>query len=221
MFFNIWRKEFLKLNKPLAALLIFHAGIAFYYWLSVRSSFIAGNPINIWLNVIGMNTFFFSIFEKPLYLTGAALGILQFYPEAEKHRFRLSCHLPANEYLITVTIILFAACSLTFFWLFDSLCAALVSVRYFPTEISAEAPLIIFYWYINALLFYAAASVLTLEPSWKHKIRLFIMLAAFYKLIDISIYNSSRLYIIYLIIIAALFTLCVLYPAERFRKGIA
>ncbi|MDR2400993.1 MAG: hypothetical protein LBD73_05000 [Deferribacteraceae bacterium] len=215
----IWFKEYLKLKRALFALLIFHAAIAAYFWIGIRSSFIAGSPVAIWRNVFETNTFFFSVFEKPLYVTGLALAIFQFYPESDKRRFRISCHLPANEYLTTARMITFTIAALTLFWLLDTLCALLAAAYYFPYEVFSQVPLVTFYWYINALLFYAVASVLTLEPSWKHKIRLFIMFAAFYKLIGISIYNSSGIYIVYLLISAALFLSAIFYPAERFRKG--
>ncbi|MDR2104260.1 MAG: hypothetical protein LBP51_00730 [Deferribacteraceae bacterium] len=216
----IWLKEFLKLNKILAALLLFHIAIAFYFYLRIRGLFITASPMGVWLNIISMNTFYFSIFEKPLYITGCALAILQFYPEVEKRRFRISCHLPANEYITLAKMIFFAIAAISVFGLIDALSVLLVSAGYFPYEIFSETPIIIFYWYINALLFYAVAAVLTLEPSWKAKVRLFLILAAFYKLVDVSIYNSPKVYIIYLIIIAALFVSTIFYPAERFRRGV-
>jgi hypothetical protein len=168
-----------------------------------------------------MNTFFFSAFEKPLYVTGFALAVLQFYPEVEGRRFRISCHLPANEYLTLLSMLAFAAAAITSFWLLDTVCAVFASAAYFPYEISSEVPFVMFYWYINAILFYSVGSVLTLEPSWKHKIRLFVMLAAFYKLITLSVYNSPKVYTVYLLLTAALFLSTVFYPAERFRKGAA
>jgi hypothetical protein len=192
----IWLKEYLKLNRALWALLIFHIAAAVYFYLRIRSAFVAGSPISLWTNIITMNSFFFSIFEKPLYITGFAIAVLQFYPEVEKRRFRISCHLPANEYITLAKMIAFAVSSISLFWLIDALSVLLISARYFPYEIFSETPLVMFYWYINALLFYAVASVLTLEPSWKHKGRLFIMLAAFYKLVSISIYNSPKAYIV-------------------------
>jgi hypothetical protein len=216
---NIFFKEYLKLNKVLFALLILHAALGVYHWLRLRSSFTVGSPVSIWTNIINMNGIYFSIFEKPLYVTALALAVFQFYSEADKRRFRISCHLPANEYLITAAMFAFAVSALTAFGLLDLVFAMAVSVRYFPYEIYSQIPLILFYWYVNAVLFYAVASVLTLEPSWKHKIRLFIMLGAFYKLISLSVYNSPKIYIICLLILAALFLSLIFYPAERFRQG--
>jgi hypothetical protein len=220
MVWQIFSKEFLKLNKALFALLFIHIGLVVYFWLRIRNNFISSDAIDVWTGVVGRHSIFFSMFNRPICVSALVLGVLQFYPEVDQRRFRISCHLPINERMMTAGMILFSAVIITICWLIDLAGVLFVSVKYFPREIYSEIPLIMFYWYIRASLFYAVASVITLEPSWKQKIRLFIMLAAFYKLIAISIYNTPNIYIIHLLILSALFLMTIYYPAERFKQGV-
>jgi hypothetical protein len=166
-----------------------------------------------------MGGIFFSRFEKPLYLSAAALGILQFYPETDKRRFRISCHLPIKEEVMLASMLAFCIAAISVYWLIGLIAAILTGVVYFPRQLYAEQPFIMFFWYIKALIFYAAVAVIMLEISWKDRLKRGIMLAGFYCLISAPSYNASEFYLIPLILTALIFIPAVYYPALRFRKG--
>ncbi|MDR2400237.1 MAG: hypothetical protein LBD73_01125 [Deferribacteraceae bacterium] len=219
MFFQIWRKEYLKLNKALFALLLVHIGVAVYHYLRIRNAFIVNEPVLLWSDIIEKGGIFFSRFEKPLYLSSVILAVLQFYPETDKRRLRISCHLPMNEQVMLWGMLAFSILTVTIYWFLDLAAACLTGLRYFPYDVYSQQPLIMFYWYIKALVFYAVSAVLTLELSWGDKFRRGIMLAGFYNLINMSVYNSPLIYLIPLILTALIFIPAVYYPALRFREG--
>jgi hypothetical protein len=219
MFFNIWCKEYLKLNKALFALLLLHVGIAVYHFLRIRNAFIVNEPILLWSDIIEKGAIFFSRFEKPLYLSAVILAVLQFYPETDKRRFRISCHLPLKEPLMVAAMLAFSIAVISAYWLLGLAAAYLTGMKYFPYDLYSEQPLIMFYWYVKALIFYAVSAVLMLELSWSARIKRFIMLAGFYNIVIIPAYNSPHIYLIPLILTALIFIPALFYPALRFREG--
>jgi hypothetical protein len=216
---QIWRKEYLKMNKALWVLLLVHIGIALYHFLRIRNAFIVMEPVLLWSDIIEKSAIFFSRFEKPLYLSAVVLALLQFYPEMDRRRFRISCHLPLNEKVMLGSMLSFSLGVLTFYWLIDLAAAYMTGYRYFPYDLYSEQPLVMFYWYIKALIFYAVTAILALTESWADRIKRGIMLAGFYNLIHISVYNSPLFYLVPVIFLALLFIFAVYYPALRFREG--
>lgn len=220
MYKNILRKEFLKLDKLLLALLVVHVAVAIYYIVDIRGDFLRVDAIAQWTIVITRQVIFFDFFEKPLLAAALAIGILQFFPEIEKKRFRISCHLPMNEYKMTGTTIFFGLSMVTILWLFDLVVAYCAGSIYYPREISSEIPVIMFYWYIQAVIIYIFAAIITLEPLWKVKIRLGILLYAYHELIYVNIYNSTPRLLVVITLLALAFIPIIYYPAMRFRKGV-
>lgn len=216
---QIWTKELIKLNKLLLALFIMHIGVAVYYWMIINSSFKVSEAISVWQLVIERGVIFFSNFQTPILASAIAIGVMQFYPEVEKKRFRISCHLPMNENLMVISMPIFAVSVITCLWLFDVAAAYFAGRTFYPYEMYSEIPVIMFYWYVKALVLYALAAVLTLEPSWFQKIRLGIVLAATVKVVGRFSYNSDRMFILTNLVLVCIIMLTVYYPALRFREG--
>jgi hypothetical protein len=142
MFKQIWIKELIKLHKTFLVLLLIHIAVAAYMWLRLKGGFAMMNPVNIWSDIIEKHAFFFGRFEYLIALSGIVLGIMQFYPEVEKKRFRISCHLPVNEYLMTASMIGFGIAAMTALWIFDIIAVYFSSKVFFPYEIYSETPVV-------------------------------------------------------------------------------
>ncbi|MGE4497053.1 MAG: hypothetical protein AB7E48_04165 [Deferribacterales bacterium] len=216
---QIWIKEFIKLNKVIFAVFLANAGLAVYFWLRLRGGFSMMNPVMIWSDIIDKHSFYFGRFEVPILVSAIALGIMQFYPETEKKRFRISCHLPLNENAMTAGMLSFGIVVISAVWLFDAASVYFVSKAYFPYEIYSEAPVIMLYWYLKAVVIYIFVSAFTLEPVWKQKLKLGIMLGAFSGFFAVSVYNSDRGVLLLSVMFAVMFVPVLFYPALRFRKG--
>ncbi|QAR33787.1 hypothetical protein EP073_10335 [Geovibrio thiophilus] len=207
------------MNKVIFAVFLASAGYAVYFWLKLRSGFSMMNPVMIWTDIIDKHSFFFGRFEILLQVSAIALGVMQFYPETEKKRFRISCHLPVNEYAMTGSMVFFGISVITLLWIFDAAVVYLSARVYFPYEIYSEAPVVMFYWYLTAVVIYIFVSSFTLEPVWKQKFKLGIMLGAFSGFFAVSVYNSDRTILMLSCMLAVMFIPVLFYPALRFRKG--
>lgn len=202
-----------------AVLVIMHLAAVAYHWLRVRGAFTMREPIAMWLDIIEKSAVFFSRLEVPILLSAVIIGIAQFYPEVSRRRFRLSCHLPVDEQFMTGAMALFGIASVTALWLFDLAASYAVGAHYFPAPLASQIPVVMFYWYLNAVVLYVIASSLTLEPSWGGKIRMGIMLGAYVRLIYVGSYNPPAASTIAAVILTLIILPVIFWPARRFRQG--
>ncbi len=216
---SIFIKERIKLTQTLIILVIIHLCMSVYFILNMRNWFVTASATDVWNNIITRNIIFFNDFELLLLATGLALGIMQFYPETAGKRFRISCHLPVTEFKMTSSLILFGFLSLTTLWLVDTAVVYIVASTYFPSEISSQTYVIMFYWYMAAVAVYAYASILTLEPSWVYKGIFGVILATPIILVKVITFYPETIYLSMVAVLAAIYMLVVYYPALRFRTG--
>ncbi len=217
---NIFYKERIKLNRILLAVIIINAAVLIYTFFRVRVGIMLNEPSGIWLDIILRNGIFYSKVETALYVSALLLGVMQFYPEFERKRFRLSCHLPLSEYKMIFYTSLFGIIVLTLLWLIDMAGVVLLASQFFPIDIYRAIPLVMFYWYINTLIIYTFASSLTLEASWNVKLRLALMMTGCIWAFKMEVYNSSLSYAVTAFLFAVFYCFSIYFPALRFRKGL-
>ena len=216
----IFYKEKIKLNRILLTVLIINISILIYTFFRVRLGIMMNEPSAIWLDIVLKHGIFYGNVEIALYISAVLIGVMQFYPEFEKKRFRLACHLPISEYKMIFFTFLFSIIVLTVLWVIDTLGVVFLVSRFFPPDLYKEIPLLMFYWYIKAIIIYGFVSSLTLEVSWNVKLRLAVLMAGFLWLFKMEVYNSSILYAFVIFIIALIYLFAIYYPALMFRKGL-
>ncbi len=217
---SIWLKEYIKLKKILIILLLIHMVVALYYFITLRGGFEMVTPVQIWLDIVAKNSIYFYRYEVVFYGTAIALGVFQFLPEVIKRCFRISCHLPMNEYLMTASMISFSILFLTLLLVIDTVLISVVSSLFFPYDIYSLIPKVMLYWYLESVLVYMIASILTLEPLWKNKIKIAVLIVGIVTLIDVTVYKTDIYYLFIIMAIVIISIPIIYYPAIRFRKGV-
>ncbi len=217
---SIWLKEYIKLKKILVILLLIHIAVSVYYFITLRGGFEMITPVQIWSDIIAKNSIFFYRYEAVFYGTAITLGVFQFLPEVIKRSFRISCHLPMNEYIMVASTISFSIIFLTLLFVIDTVLICIVSSLFFPYDIYSLIPKVMLYWYLEAILIYMIASILTLEPLWKNKIRIAILIVGIVTLVDVSVYKTDIYYVLIVVGIVLISIPIIYYPAIRFRKGV-
>ena len=64
------------------------------------------------------------------------------------------------------------------------------------------------------------ASILTLEPLWKNKIKIAILIVGIVTLINVTVYKTDTYYLLIIMAIVMISLPIIYYPAIRFRKGV-
>jgi hypothetical protein len=174
-----------------------------------------------WMYVIGKSLLLKNIvFVKVLPLiTGLVFALIQFVPEMNNKRMRLSYHLPISEKKLLLSSVgigyIFLLAEIVF--LFVGLWMV-VSINY-PAEIVQKVLISTVPWFLGGSAMYFMASFIILEPTWLHRI---IYGIAAYGLIELNFRASTydqyqRLWV--LIVIVAVMPLTVMFAGHRFRRG--
>jgi len=219
MFKKIFKKEYIKLRYVLLGLLLMNSGLVVKMWLSMRAAFKLNPSINVWLDLIEKNSLYFGGVTGVLELSGLIIGILQFLPEVDKKRFRISCHLPLNESGMIFSMVLSGIFFLTALWIIDTLAVYAVGVVYFPREIYTAALSLMCVSQLKTIIAYIFGVVITLEPQ---KMRKAVLIAIFFPMLTLFAADGYRSYegeMLPFIIITLMMIPVVLNPAYRFRKG--
>jgi len=174
-----------------------------------------------WMYVIGKSLLLKNlVFVKVLPLvTGLAFAIIQFVPEMNNKRMRLSYHLPISEKKLLLSsvgigyIFLLAEIVFLFFG-----CWLVVSMTY-PAEVVQKMLMTTIPWFLGGSAMYFMGAFIILEPSWIYRI---IYAVVSYGLIELNFRGTT--YDHYqnlwaLILIVAVMPLTIMFAGHRFRRG--
>ena len=215
----IFYKEAIKLRTPLIAAFVVNIAVAVYLYFRVRVGFVMQEPTMIWFDIIEKNAFFFDRVSMPIAVSAFVLGILQFYPEADRRRFRISCHLPVNENVTLSYMLLFGLLSIVCLWLTGTIGAMVVSCAFFPYDLQIHVPTVMAYKLMLAVTLYMIASCAALEHSWKDKLIVVLLMGGAVWFFNVLLYRPSVCYTLFAALISVISMVTLYYPALGYRAG--
>ncbi len=174
-----------------------------------------------WMFVIGKSLLLKNIvFVKVLPLiTGLVFALIQFVPEMNNKRMRLSYHLPISEKKLLISSTGFGYMFLLIEIVFLFFGLWLVISMTYPAEIVHKVLMTTIPWFLGGSAMYFMASFIILEPTWVYRI---IYAVAAYGLIELNFRASTydqyqRLWVLILIVAVMPFT--IMFAGHRFRRG--
>ena len=174
-----------------------------------------------WMYVIGKSLLLKNIvFVKVLPLiTGLVFALIQFVPEMNNKRMRLSYHLPISEKKLLLSSVgfgymfLLAEIVFLFFGLW-----LVVSLTY-PAEVVQKVLMSTIPWFLGGSATYLMGAFIILEPTWVYRIIYGVVAYALIQLNFLaSTYDQYR-NIWFLIALVAIMPLSVVFAGHRFRRG--
>lgn len=149
------------------------------------------------------------------------IAAFQFFPEISENRLKLTLHLPLNENAIllymtamgSITVLIVSGLSLAVL--------SIITLLYFPAQVLTAVLLTTGPWLIAGLISYFCTITIFVEPIWIKRV-FFIAISYLFigELLGPGNYNVFTYTLIPFIIIALFFSLSVLFPGHRFRKGV-
>jgi hypothetical protein len=220
MFISLFEKEWIKLKWVFAAYLI----ISFIALLSVLTdlnhAFKIYGAVKYWNSLITYQTIFFSILKYIPVIGGLAVALLQFVPESINKRYRLAFHLPINEQKVLLTMLAIGGAAILVINLLTIIGHMAIISIFFPSDVVTMSTATIIPWVFAGLITYLGASTVIIEPNWVQKIvfgtTTFFAMNLLMKEKTFAQYN--HILGIYLILIL-LFSVTILFPGHRLRKG--
>lgn len=172
-----------------------------------------------WGNVILLGFPFFSDLEYIPLLIGIVIALVQFTPEMNLSRLKLTLHLPAVENKLLLQMISLGFFLLTLLYLIMAIVLwALVGI-YFPSEVVSFVLNTSFPWLLVGLAAYFLTSAIVLEPVWARRL---ILLPFSLGLLDLYLIveNSHTQLTIFLTIAAIAASILILFSGYHFKRGI-
>jgi len=157
--------------------------------------------------------------------TGLLLAIVQFFPEINSSRLKLTLHLPMKENKSLLIMQWYGLSLLICLFILDSVIISIFALMYFPLEVIIMYLIVSLPWFLAGLTGYIFISIIFIEPSWSRRI--------FYGIIGVGFvswyYDTftpmglkfifSKSYP-YFIIFTILLTPIILLSGNNYKKGI-
>lgn len=168
--------------------------------------------------------FYLDLMYIPL-ATGLLLAIVQFFPEINSSRLKLTLHLPMKENKSLRIMQWYGLSLLICLFILDSVIISIFALTYFPLDVISMYLIVSLPWFLAGLTGYIFISIIFIEPSWSRRI--------FYGIIGAGIVSGyydtftpmglgfvfSKSYP-HFILITILLTPIILLSGNNYKKGI-
>ena len=172
-----------------------------------------------WGNVILLGFPFYTEMEYIPAITGIVIGIVQFAPETNQSRLKLTLHLPVEENKLLLQMTSFGFMLLLFLFAIITLLLLIIIGIYFPSEVITNVLNIWLPWSVGGLAAYFLTVAVIVEPIWVRRLILIPFALGF---IDVffDIFNQSFQLILFLVTFSLLTSTLVLFSGYHFKRGI-
>lgn len=218
-------KEWLKVRWTYIGLFILNMVAVLSICISLYNDFRFYESNKIYGDVVfWQNLFYADLMYIPL-ATGILLGIVQFFPEMNFNRLKLTLHLPLKESASLFSMEWFGLILLCIIFLFDVIAVSVFSSHYFPMEVVKSYLMVSFPWFLAGLTAYIFISIVFIEPSWSRRLIISIVGVGFVSwYFDtfifmglITLFNRSYFYFL---ILTILLTPIILFSGYNYKRGL-
>ena len=217
----IFYKEWLKTRWPLLGMAVVLAAFTAYTMLNLAKVVELRGGAVIWSTLLSRDTV---LLESHRYLPavcGALLALAQFVPEVTRKRLKLTLHLPYPQKKMILMMYGYGIVALVLLFGLQAGAAALIFRGWIARELISRILVTVLVWYLAGLATYIWTTALCLEPTWKMRVVMLIILAALIRLLFLAgepeAYNSVLVWLF-------LYVLCgqvlIYYAIARFKEGI-
>ena len=221
MYAALLYKEWIKIRWVLLIVSLVTCWTLTQLFLQVREFFEYMEPIAVWSDVVHRKAVFYSGIEYNAVIAGVGIALIQFIPETIKRRLRLLFHLPIQQnralYFMMATGL---ACTLFVVALNVAGLLVIVAAR-FPSELIQSAIVTSAPWLFAGVVAYFATVLVVVEPlAWRRCAYAALSFGL------VQLFFNGRGYETYAhsfwsyALLGGLFSLTIVLPAFRFKRGI-
>lgn len=174
MFKALVYKEWLKIRWTYLSLCGISLVTVIYIFLGASHDIELEGAVNVWAMIIYQKYPFFSDLNYIPFITGIIIGLVQFYPEINSGRLKLTLHLPVKENKILLQMILIGGGLILFLQILTQLVLILFTLSYFPVEIVRFELITLAPSFLVGLISYFCVASIMVEPVWVRRIPMMI-----------------------------------------------
>ncbi|PHR26288.1 MAG: hypothetical protein COA36_12465 [Desulfotalea sp.] len=222
MLYSLLFKEWLKLKRYFAAVLLLNCGICLEIFFNIRQQMYAEHAEMVWYQAIHIHSLLYQDIRYVPLFTGLVLATAQFVPEMMGRRFRLSLHLPVSRSLMLFFSLLSGVMLYLIICGSTSLCIYLTLQKYFPIEVAQSSLSTMVSWVLAGLIAYFGCASVLLEQSWPRRVFLLLVFVTLVKMLYAGFgYGWLAPALPALVLLAPLAMFSVFDSARRFQdKGV-
>lgn len=217
---SIFYKEWIKLRwgALIAAIALI---ILSFYTISLPYRVVKLHDVShLWEVMVMKDIVFVDTLKLIPLIMGAFFAVLQFVPEMQDSRLKLTLHLPMNRVSMLAYTLLAGLLPLLLLFLVSIAIILLGFANLVPVELYSRVFATILPWYLSGVVSYFIVAWIVLEPTWKRRIYNSVLsLAVLSWFFEPEKPNSGQgMVVLYLFLL--LFSIFMVYfSVERFRQG--
>lgn len=220
MFQQFFYKEWLKTKWVIILLGMIHIGMIIYLMLALRSTLIASGKIETIATMIGRDMLFITPYMYIPLISSVVLALVQWLPEMQQRRIRLTLHLPVSMGLSIGSMLAFSLFALLIMFGIVACLLVVIESIWLPRELIVRALLTLGPWFIAGLMGYSVTSWIILELSWGIRI---VWLAIGAPVVYVCLISSQPAcydhFLPWLIVLACTVTCLPFYSVYRLSMG--
>ncbi len=170
MYRAIFYKEWIKTRWFLLVALLAIGGTTVYTVLRMAKIFELKGAAHIWEVMITRNAIFIDIFQFIPVITGVVFALMQFIPEMNSKRLKLTLHLPYSESSLVEALLSFGTVGLLSVLLPFYILMLIYMPTVMPVELYSRILLTSLPWFLAAFSAYYIVAATVLEPTWKRRL---------------------------------------------------
>jgi len=218
---SILYKEFLKTKWALVGIVAVFAVYLAYLFLNISKSAEINGLASIWSYMIVKDSAIFENFKLFPLIAGILLSATQFIPEASHKRLKLTLHLPYPQGRMIALMYCYGILALCVIFALTALAIALFMSGLVAKELVIRIILTSLVWFICGIAGYLWTTAICLEPTWKMRILLLVLLAGVVGVCFLSpIAESYNKFLPWLAIFVLMGQFLIFYSVSRFKEGL-
>lgn len=220
MYGMILYKEWLKTRWVLAGLLAVLLAALFYSFLNLTKVVEFRGADILWSTLVAKDTVLLELFRYMPAMAGGLLALAQFLPEVKQKRLKLTLHLPFPEGRMLLVMCLYGMAAVALLCALHAAVCALLLHRWIVWELVGRIVRTMLVWYLAGWAVYLWTAAICLEPTWRRRTLLILLIGALVSLLFLSAvpeaYNS---FLPWLCVYVLLSGVLVRGSVIRFKEG--
>ena len=215
-------KEWLKTRWILLGILAVFAALTFYCLLNLAKVVEFRGGEILWGTLVAKDTVLVELLKYLPAIAGGVLALAQFLPEVARKRLKLTLHLPYPQGRMIALMALYGLCALLLVFAMQAAAVAIVLRGWIVRELVSRILVTAAVWYLAGWALYLWTAAVCLEPTWRMRILLLLLLAGLVRLLLFlspvpEAYNGFLPWLL-------LYVLCsgvlLFHSVSRFKEGI-
>jgi len=212
-------KEWLKVRWVFLGLFAVSIAAIIYIYMEVSHGIEINGAIVFWGYIIAYKIPLASDISYLPFVTGVVIALVQFYPEVNNGRLKLTLHLPVKENRILFMMAAFGGGLLFLLAIINLLLIWSFALSYFPKEIADFTVWSVIPSYLAGIIGYFAVAAIMIEPVWSRRVPQIIFSTGLLSIL-FSSGDYSSAFILFYITAGVFMAFTVFLSGFYFKRGI-